>query len=191
VNNGGTIAPGHSVGQMHVAGELTLTSGALEIELGSTSSADSLVVDGDATLGGNLNVLTLGGFTPTLGNNWQIIAADNILGDFAAITSGYSVQKQGDTLRLYFGPAPPMNLPGDFNADGKVDAADYVVWRAGFGTTYDQDDYDDWRSHFGMTSGGAAAAGSSNPAVPEPATWVLVALLIAAKEIGRAWRHTS
>src|SRR5262249_15044183 len=42
-------------------------------------------------------------------------------------------------------------LPGDFNYDGTVDAADYVVWRKGLGTTYTQSDYDTWRSHFGQT----------------------------------------
>lgn len=181
-NNGGTIAPGHSVGQTHVAGDLTLTSGALEIELGSAVSADSLLIDGDATLGGNLNILTLGGFTPILGNNWQIIAADNILNQFASITAGYSVQKQGDTLRLYFGPAPSVELTGDFNHDGTVDAADYIVWRVGFGTTYDQDDYNDWSANFGATNSGAAAgaANSFSHAVPEPATWMMLALLVIA-----------
>jgi hypothetical protein len=193
VNNGGTIAPGHSVGQTHVAGDLTLNSGTLEIELGSISSADSLLVDGDATLAGNLNILTLGGFTPTLGNNWQIIDADHILNQFTSITAGYSVQKQGDTLRLYFGPAPPIELAGDFNQDGTVDAADYAVWRAGLGTTYDQDDYNDWQTNFGATNSGAAAGAAdfSNTAVPEPTTWIMFALSVVAARCARARRRIS
>ena len=32
-------------------------------------------------------------------------------------------------------------IAGDFNTDGTVDAADYVVWRNGLGTTYAQNDY--------------------------------------------------
>jgi hypothetical protein len=63
-------------------------------------------------------------------------------------------------------------LSGDFNIDGTVNAADYVVWRNGLGTTYTQDDYDVWRAHFGETAGSlGATAGlpsSANPAVPEP-----------------------
>ena len=36
-------------------------------------------------------------------------------------------------------------VPGDFNFDGTVDAADYVVWRNGLGTAYTQNDYGVWR----------------------------------------------
>src|SRR5262249_32019190 len=47
VNNGGTIAPGESPGMTHVMGDLTLTSGTLEIEVGGTleSQYDHLAVD--------------------------------------------------------------------------------------------------------------------------------------------------
>jgi hypothetical protein len=68
---------------------------------------------------------------------------------------------------------PPMGIPGDYNADGKVDAADYVVWRenpAAFGG--DPDGYNTWRTNFDRTSG----VGSSLVAVPEPASCVLVVL---------------
>ena len=69
-----------------------------------------------------------------------------------------------------------ISLTGDFNDDGSVDAADYVVWRKGFGTTYTQDDYNDWRTNFGATLGsGAAAKPSSRAAVPEPSS-ILIAL---------------
>jgi hypothetical protein len=62
----------------------------------------------------------------------------------------------------------PQQRPGDFNADGIVDAADYLVWRNGSGTTYTQDDYNTWRTHFGQTAGSASSA-DTNAAVPEPA----------------------
>jgi hypothetical protein len=69
--------------------------------------------------------------------------------------------------------SPP---PGDFNHDGTVDAADYVVWRKGLGTDYAQDDYDVWRAHFGETAGSGATLPSVEPlpAVPEPATLQLI-----------------
>jgi hypothetical protein len=62
-------------------------------------------------------------------------------------------------------------VAGDYNGNGVVDAADYVVWRNGGplqnesatpGVT-DAADYDFWRSRFGATS-----ASGSGSAVPEP-----------------------
>src|SRR5262245_7424043 len=47
-----------------------------------------------------------------------------------------------------------LSVPGDFNHDGQVDTADYVVWRAGLGTTYTQSDYELWSMHFGQSSTG-------------------------------------
>jgi hypothetical protein len=70
-------------------------------------------------------------------------------------------------------PITGISLSGDFNGDGKVDAADYVVWRKGLGTIYTQADYDVWRNHFGQTAGSGAGA-IPNAAVPEPTTLVLL-----------------
>jgi hypothetical protein len=61
-----------------------------------------------------------------------------------------------------------VGLPGDFNLDGHVDAADYVVWRKGLGTIYTQNDYNVWRANFGQTAATASAA------VPEPAPHVIL-----------------
>jgi hypothetical protein len=58
-------------------------------------------------------------------------------------------------------------LAGDFNGDGKVDAADFVVWRKN--NINGQQGYDDWRANFGQPDGsGASLAGTA--AVPEPGT---------------------
>jgi hypothetical protein len=76
-------------------------------------------------------------------------------------------------------------LPGDYNANGSVDAADYVVWRNSLGQTgtelaadgtgpsgtpdgvVDQLDYSLWKTNFGATAGGSGSfAGSTG--VPEP-----------------------
>jgi hypothetical protein len=69
-------------------------------------------------------------------------------------------------------------MSGDFNQNGTVDAADYVVWRNGLGTTYVQADYNVWRAHFGQTAGSGADAHVD--AVPEPSTLVLTALALTA-----------
>jgi hypothetical protein len=65
-------------------------------------------------------------------------------------------------------------VDGDFNGDGVVNAADYVLWRNGGPLQNDPTpgvqpaDYDFWVSRFGATSG----SGSGGAAVPEPATWL-------------------
>jgi hypothetical protein len=79
----------------------------------------------------------------------------------------------------------PDDLPGDFNQNGTVDAADYVVWRNGLGTTHTPADYDLWRAHFGQSAGIGAAgypSGASaellSASVPEPSALVLLAMAI-------------
>jgi cytochrome c peroxidase len=86
---------------------------------------------------------------------------------------------------------PFVTLPGDYNGDGVVDSADYIVWRKNVGDTTslvadgnndhhtDNLDYAVWRQNLGKTwqdlaygSGG----GLSSPSVPEPGGAVLVAL---------------
>jgi len=75
---------------------------------------------------------------------------------------------------------------GDFNQDGVVDAADYVVWRDTLGQTgrglaadgdgngqIDAGDYDVWKIHFGQPVGSGSF---TSQAVPEPATFVLLML---------------
>jgi hypothetical protein len=61
---------------------------------------------------------------------------------------------------------------GDYNANGVADAADYVMWRKGAGSTYTQAAYDTWRGHFGEIASGSSAI--TNPSVPEPTTALLM-----------------
>lgn len=189
-NNGGTLAPGDSIGatqnnfaptnigQTHVVGDLTLAAGILQIELASLASFDKLLIDGTAALGGSLAVSTLSGFTPSNGNSWQIIAAGGITGSFGSVTPGYTVQQQGNNLVLFFGNP---TLAGDYNGDGIVSAGDYVTWRramSGGGTllnetaslgTVDQSDYDVWRANVGAPGAGSGSIAAVT-AVPEPPT---------------------
>jgi hypothetical protein len=72
-------------------------------------------------------------------------------------------------------------LAGDYNTDGVVDAADYVVWRNGLGSQYSQVDYDLWRANFGRMAGGQAHATAGLPStasVPEPCASALIATLV-------------
>jgi formylglycine-generating enzyme required for sulfatase activity len=67
--------------------------------------------------------------------------------------------------------AIPAPLAGDFNNDGVVGAADYVVWRDGLGVSFAPADYWVWRSQFGKT-----VASTAISAIPEPAAWLLLTM---------------
>jgi uncharacterized protein YjbI with pentapeptide repeats len=68
-------------------------------------------------------------------------------------------------------------IPGDFNSNGIVDTADYVVWRKGLGTTYTQSDYGVWRAHFGQS---IIRGAFTTQSVPEPNAIVLFLFLLSA-----------
>jgi hypothetical protein len=74
-------------------------------------------------------------------------------------------------------------LPGDFNHDDRVDAADYVVWRRSAGSVQQ---YQLWRTNFGQSLGSGGGA-NTNSAVPEPTTLVIVMLAGAGICIRRRW----
>ena len=73
-------------------------------------------------------------------------------------------------------PIEPSGPPGDFNHDGTVDAADYVLWRKN--NIDGESGYNTWRANFGATAAGAAAV--ARTAVPEPGSALLAAVAIAA-----------
>jgi hypothetical protein len=76
----------------------------------------------------------------------------------------------------YVGTAP--GIAGDYNNDGRVDAADYVLWRKNPGAFGgDPAGYNTWRTNFGRTSGsGASLDGAAG--VPEPMTCCLACLAL-------------
>jgi len=91
----------------------------------------------------------------------------------------------------------PGGVAGDYNGNGTVDAADYVLWRNGgplqneIATpgTVTQEDYDSWRARFGSTSGSGAGAGVNAGQVPEPAAAVLMLIGLVAAFTRRGSRN--
>jgi parallel beta-helix repeat protein len=79
----------------------------------------------------------------------------------------------------------PATLAGDYNGDGTVDAADYVVWRKRDGTP---PGYNQWRNNFGRIAGnGSAGASPFATAVPEPAGVLIVLSALFAGVFRRPW----
>jgi hypothetical protein len=88
-------------------------------------------------------------------------------------------------------------LPGDFNASGTVDAADYVLWRKYQGTTHVLPNdptggtigavqYTTWRANFGKPPGSGSGT-TVSAAVPEPTSFVLLTFAAAVLTTRRRW----
>jgi hypothetical protein len=148
---------------------------------------------------GNDGSTALNGFTNAAGNTSlsDLPNATTVLNDMMEPYSGNSQQFVGsDHLPIVADYViVPAHIPGDFNINGVVDAADYTIWRDTQGQTgsnlaadatgpggvpdgvVDQLDYQLWVDHYGQTSGSGAASGS---AVPEPTGIALAAVAAAA-----------
>ena len=110
------------------------TTSTTQIELGKTS--DQLLVDGNASIDGELNVELLGDFTPDHGDQFPVITAGTRDGEFDAIDG---IQVAADlTLAPIYDYAGHIGLmliaaaPGDANFDGIVDVADLGILGANF-----------------------------------------------------------
>ncbi|TWT97651.1 hypothetical protein Pla108_18030 [Botrimarina colliarenosi] len=173
---GGKLSPGLGIGGLDIDGDLSLSTGALEIEL-AAAMQDAVTVTGTATLGGALEVTLRDGFAPTAGA-WKVLTADEVVGDFSSITAGFSAVTVGDSVWVAVG------LAGDFNGDGAVDAADYTVWRDGLGSVYSAQDYYLWAANYGAT-----AAANPGTSVPEPAALVGAVLMGLLSTLRRSYRE--
>ena len=113
-------------------------------------------------------------------------------GDYTAMIYGslpdlFGNQMGTETPLSFTVATVPPTLPGDYNQNGEVDAADYIVWRKTLGATglpvnsgadgdgdgeVTQADYQVWRGHFGETLP-LPGAGSMTPpdaAIEQPPT---------------------
>jgi autotransporter-associated beta strand protein len=190
-NLGGTFSPGLPAAPAAfgaIGGDLHEAAGTLLFDIAGTTPGtgfDQLHVGGAASLGGILSVQLSNGFAPALGQTFQFLITDGAISGAFANVSLPSLSA-GKAWQLTYGPhalslsvvAPgSVILNGDYNHNGVVDAADYVVWRDTLGSTtslaadgnndgsIDASDYDIWKANFGHTASGGAGAG-----VPEPAT---------------------
>ena len=197
---GGTVAPGNSPGTLSISGDYIQGAAAtLQIELGGTvrgDEYDAMIVSGDVTLDGSLDVLAIGGYAPQAGDLFDILDFEpaNLSGLFDNVSlPALASDLEWDQTNLYttgelLVSLAPSQISGDFNYDGIVDAADYTLWQDNLGldssvlngngsggATVVQADYDLWKTHFGQSTAG----GSQADPVPEPATLLLALLALA------------
>lgn len=144
-----------------------------------------LAQGGSGLLNGAIDASSVGEFSATYE---LVLSGEDLPGD----------QTQSLFLTLLAEIESP-GLPGDFNADGIVDAVDYVVWRDAEGTAADLGgngvddgvvddlDYALWRDHFGQIAG-AASAGD---AVPSPGSGGLIFGLAASTVVRRSRRRSA
>jgi hypothetical protein len=168
INSGGTVAFTARFGETGIG-----------IFTGDDPVNDKVVKEGDPLFDSTLATLTS--------------FAHHGINDHGDIAFGYEL---ANGLRgIAVAMASNAALPGDYNDDGLVNAADYVVWRNNEGTAFEmpnrnpslmgdigQADYDFWVANFGNVSGSDSSIPYSafrNPkssAVPEPASALLAAI---------------
>lgn len=193
----GDARPGFSPGTMAFGGDVSFGPlSSLNIELaGATPGTqyDRVTVAQAASLGGELNVSLLNGYRPAIGTSFQIVSAT---GGVSGTFSSESLPELagGASWSLEYGPNSVSlevgGVLGDFNRDGRVDAADYTVWRNQLGSnslaadasgngTVDQSDYNIWKANFGQVAVVGSGSLGTVAGVPEPATALLFSIALA------------
>ncbi len=128
VTNAGVVAPGNSAGILTIAGNYIQTSsGVLDIELAGTNASlpsfDQLHVAGSATLSGTLSIVKINGFTPALGNSFQVITFASRAGDFTnhqglVINNSVALRPVYDASSLTLVTVAPPQVQGVVINDG-------------------------------------------------------------------------
>jgi fibronectin-binding autotransporter adhesin len=187
----GDLRPGNSAATVQFANNIGLGPGVtLQAELGGITPGvqyDQVQVTGSLALDGTLDVVLINGFSPTAGSAFDVLDWDTLSGTFATLQlPALGANLMWNASQLYTTGVLRVGLTGDYNLNGIVDGADYVVWRntqgqTGVGLAADGDfdgqitvaDYSVWRSRFGQTAPGSGA-GATGAVVPEPASFVLL-----------------
>jgi hypothetical protein len=159
--NGGTVTAGGPL----VLGDEFGSTGRVELNGGTLKVADA---DIDQLVAQQNQVIIDGGATfampdsrASLLNN--LIASGNVV---AAPGATLSAPVVGAGMVMI--TATSQELSGDFNQDGRVDAADYVHWRK---NGLSQQDYNTWRANFGASTGSGSITTQAGP-IPEPISMI-------------------
>jgi hypothetical protein len=164
-------------------------AGTLAFELETGDLLSQINVVGAATFGANsILAFDTTNASPTQ-TTYNLLTATSIVNSGLTYSgpTGWSLQvvTGGSGQILQLTQSGPVGVQGDYNNNGVVDAADYVVWRNGGplqnevnGVTpgsVTSEDYDAWRARLGNNSG----SGAGTAAVPEPMSAGLFVLFTA------------
>lgn len=182
VVSGAIVAPGPLFGDLSVDGSVSLEPGSrIEIDLGPGALAgtdyDLLDVSGVLDLlGGELAISLEAGFMPSLGDSFEIFNFTSFTGDFDSydlpmLASGLtwdidSLFSSGGILQVV-----ADGTGGDFNADGRIDALDFLKWQREDGSSAA---LAAWEAQYLAGS----SAGELASAVPEPSSFALLSCLL-------------
>jgi autotransporter-associated beta strand protein len=191
IQAGGTISPGGSVVGVNDIDNFTIASatiaGTLKIEYNSdTSIFDRLDVAATLDISAatlnlqNLGTAALSGGPYVLATFDSLVNAPQFLSVTGTIPSGYELDYLEHQIVLV-----QTSIAGDFDGDGDVDGADFIVWQTNYPTTSgatagDADNDDDvdgadfaaWQNAFPTSPGPGVSQ------VPEPVGIVLMAIAI-------------
>ena len=168
----------------------------MQIDFGAAPGLNMLIWQASHNMGGQYQVvnfeidtdtLQLGAAGPQFFSDAQLsrIKINGIPYSAVDPGNGSAYWNRNELLQAQFFNADAIGLPGDYNDNGFVDAADYVIWRDTLGTNFmlpnrgqgntgpvSDLDYNTWKAHFGASVG----AGVSIAGVPEPTSCALLAV---------------
>jgi hypothetical protein len=183
-NSAGTSTGGgiHNAGILTIESTLVVNNSAAtgpDVNGAVTAYYSLIGSSAGATITGTMNKLDVDPLLAALADNGGPTKTHALLAGSPAINAGnnpagLTTDQRGPGFpRVIGGQADigafevqPAGLPGDYNQNNVVDAADYVLWRKTLGTTgvpafsgadgdgdtiIDQDDYNVWRQNFGNT----------------------------------------
>ena len=203
LSNEGLLRLGDAVGVVAVAEFVQSAGATLMADVGrNTISTDSDVLTISSSMAFvdgfvQPNIVNIGGTfqPPQIGDAFTILTAvGGVSGTFDDVLDA-NLGGQIFEWTLIHNPnnvqielASIGGLLGDYNQNGLVDAADYVIYRDTLGSlihlaadgnqngVIDKGDYDIWRSHFGQMAGSGTFVHTT---VPEPATQAMLSLAAA------------
>ena len=159
----GTLPANTFTGASTSTGTAAFSGNDLELILGTGRSGSGGLFNSDYYTGQLAEFLVF--------NEQLSIGQINLVANY--LSTEYALPFAYDTNLLFSQAA----LLGDYNHDGVVDTADYVVWRkTGING---QQGFVDWRSNFDKSTSGFGLSISANTLtvqVPEPGTWVILAI---------------